>query len=82
MNSINSGDNRPTLELLMETIDRVSSKLSRLQDEVRAIQSERNGMEVKIAEAQTRIHKILSKLPNQEDTRQLNLLDGAGESHE
>lgn len=78
MNLMNSDQNANSVTSLEEGMARVAAKLVRLQDEISAIQAERIEMESKIADAQSRIQKILNRLPKPEDTRQMNLLDGSG----
>lgn len=78
MNLMNSDQNANSVTSLEEGMARVAAKLVRLQDEISAIQAERIEMENKIADAQSRIQKILNRLPKPEDTRQMNLLDGSG----
>lgn len=78
MNLMNSDQNANSISSLEEGMTRIAAKLVRLQDEISAIQAERVEMENKITDAQSRIHKILNRLPKPEDTRQMNLLDGSG----
>jgi predicted nucleic acid-binding Zn-ribbon protein len=78
MNLMNSDQNANSVASLEEGMARIAAKLVRLQDEISAIQAERVEMENKITDAQSRIHKILNRLPKPEDTRQMNLLDGSG----
>lgn len=82
MNSLNSESPSESMASLHEGMNRVSAKLERLQEELAAIQIQRSEMENKIVDAQSRIHKILNRLPKTEDTRQMNLLNGSGDSSE
>lgn len=77
MNSPNSSENSNPFSPVEDGIQRISNKLTLLQEQLRVIQANRSTMENKIADAQTRIQKILNRLPNQEDTRQLKLIDDA-----
>lgn len=78
MNLMNSDQNANSVTSLEEGMARIAAKLLRLQEEISAVQAERVEMENKITDAQSRIHKILNRLPKPEDTRQMNLLDGSG----
>jgi predicted nuclease with TOPRIM domain len=64
----------PSLNDLSESLKRVSEKVSLLQDAVRSLNQSRTQLEGKIEEAQKRVQRILSRLPDQSDGRQLNLL--------
>ncbi|MEI7532534.1 MAG: hypothetical protein WCK52_11455 [Betaproteobacteria bacterium] len=68
------------MENLLNRIDRLSEKVSHLEIQLRNFNKERIMMENKINDAQTRIQKILSRLPQAADTRQLNLLEQTSES--
>jgi septal ring factor EnvC (AmiA/AmiB activator) len=56
------------------SIQRLSKKIQLIADAVRALHQDRNQLETKIEDAQKRIQHILSRLPEQSDGRQLNLL--------
>lgn len=77
MNLINSSSNHPSLSAIEAQADQILRKLQQLQSELESIQTDRTNMESKISDAQTRIQKILNKLPKATDTRQMNLLDGS-----
>jgi predicted nucleic acid-binding Zn-ribbon protein len=62
------------LDTLSVSIKRLSEKLSLVQDAVRNLNQSRTLLEGKIEDAQKRVQRILSRLPEQSDGRQLNLL--------
>ena len=55
-------------------IVRLKDKLTLAVKAVEDARQDRSRLEAKIADAQSRIQHILSRLPEQSDTRQLNLL--------
>jgi hypothetical protein len=65
-----SGD----LSVLEISVQRVTDKLSIVAEAVKKLTAERTQLENKIEDAQKRIQHILSRLPEQSDGRQLNLL--------
>ena len=62
---------------LSVAIERLSAKISLVQDEVKNLVQDRALQDSKIEDAQKRIQHILSRLPEQSDGRQLNLLGEA-----
>ena len=62
------------LNSLSISIARVSEKISLIEDAVRNLNQNRVQLEGKIDDAQKRVQRILSRLPDQSDGRQLNLL--------
>ena len=56
------------------SVQRVSQKIQLIADAVKALYRDRTQLEMKIEDAQKRIQHILSRLPEQSDGRQLNLL--------
>jgi peptidoglycan hydrolase CwlO-like protein len=64
----------PNLDALSASIQRLSEKISSIQDSVRNLTQSRAQLEGKIEDAQKRVQRILSRLPEQNDGRQLNLL--------
>jgi predicted nucleic acid-binding Zn-ribbon protein len=64
----------PNLDDLSESLQRLSQKISLIQDAVRNLNQSRVQLEGKIEDAQKRVQRILSRLPEQSDGRQLNLL--------
>ncbi|MBJ7475943.1 MAG: hypothetical protein JHD24_12625 [Polynucleobacter sp.] len=59
---------------LEQTLRRLSEKLKMVNSSVEALRQDRIMLESKIEGAQKRIQHILSRLPEQSDGRQLNLL--------
>ena len=62
------------LNSLSISIARISEKISLIEDAVRSLNQNRAQLEGKIDDAQKRVQRILSRLPDQSDGRQLNLL--------
>jgi predicted nucleic acid-binding Zn-ribbon protein len=62
------------LNSLSISIARISKKISLIEDAVRNLNQNRAQLEGKIDDAQKRVQRILSRLPDQSDGRQLNLL--------
>lgn len=58
-------------------MQRVADKIQLIADAVKNLQQNRAQLEGKIEDAQKRIQHILSRLPEQSDGRQLNLLGEA-----
>ncbi len=65
------------LNSLSVSIARISEKISLIEDAVRNLNQNRAQLEGKIDDAQKRVQRILSRLPDQSDGRQLNLLGEA-----
>ncbi len=64
----------PNINDINESLRRLSEKISLIQDAVRSLNQQHSQLEGKIEDAQKRIQHILSRLPEQSDGRQLNLL--------
>jgi len=62
---------------LSAIIQRVADKLQLIAEAVKNLNQNRTQLEGKIEDAQKRIQHILSRLPEQSDGRQLNLLGEA-----
>ena len=56
------------------SLQRVAGKIQLISAAVKALHLDRSQLETKIEDAQKRIQHILSRLPEQSDGRQLNLL--------
>jgi predicted nucleic acid-binding Zn-ribbon protein len=56
------------------SLQRLSEKIALIQDAVRNLTQNREQLEGKIEDAQKRVKRILNRLPEQSDGRQLNLL--------
>ena len=65
------------LNTLAETAKRLSDKVSAISKAVDMLHQNRIQLEGKIEDAQKRIQNILSRLPEQGDSRQMNLLGEA-----
>ncbi len=65
---------------LSQRMDALTLKLETLQRHIKILVEEKSFMENKISDAQGRIQKILNKLPQSTDTRQLTLLDQSSET--
>jgi phage shock protein A len=57
-----------------QTLRRLSEKLKMVSASVEALRNDRVALESKIEDAQKRIEHILKRLPEQSDSRQMNLL--------
>ena len=64
---------------LQDSLARLDGKVRTLLEAIEQSNQQRLALETKIEDAQTRIQNILSKLPNQSDTRQMDLLAGNSE---
>ena len=62
------------MDTLYASIDRVAGKIQAIAEAVQSLNQNRVQLENKIEDAQKRIQHILSRLPEQSDNRQLNLL--------
>jgi hypothetical protein len=80
MNQINDDFEPVNPPSLLERLDALTIKLETLQQKINLLVQEKTFMENKISDAQGRIQKILNKLPQANDTRQLTLLDNASEA--
>jgi predicted nucleic acid-binding Zn-ribbon protein len=68
---------RQNLDDLSASIKRISEKINVIQEAIKNMNHNRQQLEGKIEDAQKRVQRILSRLPDQGDTRQLNLLGEA-----
>jgi hypothetical protein len=80
MNQLNNDFEPINPPSLLERLDALTIKLESLQQKINLLVQEKTFMENKISDAQGRIQKILNKLPQANDTRQLTLLDNASEA--
>jgi len=64
----------PSLSNLQLALARLKDKLTLATKAMEEVRQDRARLETKIVDAQNRIQHILSRLPEQTDTRQLNLL--------
>jgi septal ring factor EnvC (AmiA/AmiB activator) len=63
-----------SIESIQNSLKRIAVKINTLTGSLSSIQRERHELEAKIEDAQNRIQYILKRLPEQEDSRQMNLL--------
>jgi predicted nucleic acid-binding Zn-ribbon protein len=71
---LSTGIASPTVDILSASLKRVAAKVQLIADAVKDLHHDRSQLEGKIGDAQKRIAHILSRLPEQSDGRQLNLL--------
>lgn len=71
---LSTGNQASDMDVLCASIDRVARKIRAIADAVQNLNQNRVQLENKIEDAQKRIQHILSRLPEQSDGRQLNLL--------
>jgi len=62
------------------SLERIKQKIAHIQKATESMRQDRITLETKIEDAQKRIQHILSRLPDQGDTRQLNLLGESASS--
>jgi len=72
-----TGNQTSDMDTICASIDRVTGKIQAITEAVRNLNQNRVQLENKIEDAQKRIQHILSRLPEQSDGRQLNLLGTA-----
>jgi len=76
-NPLYSGNPDADMDALSASIIRVAGKIQSISQAVQNLNHNRAQLETKIEDAQKRIQNILSRLPDQTDGRQLNLLSEA-----
>ena len=67
----------PSLNEINESVKRLSEKIESISEAVKQLTQNRVQLEGKIEDAQKRVQRILNRLPEQNDGRQLNLLGEA-----
>jgi hypothetical protein len=67
----------PSLNEINESVKRLSEKIESISEAVKQLTQNRVQLEGKIEDAQKRVQRILNRLPEQKDVRQLNLLGEA-----
>jgi predicted nucleic acid-binding Zn-ribbon protein len=72
-----TGNQASDVDALSASINRVAGKIQSIAEAVQNLNQNRVQLENKIEDAQKRIQHILSRLPEQSDGRQLNLLGEA-----
>lgn len=76
-NPLNPGNLVADMDALSASIHRVTGKIQAISQAAQNLNHNRAQLETKIEDAQKRIQNILSRLPEQSDGRQLNLLSEA-----
>ena len=76
-NPLSTGEPASDMDALCASIARVTGKIQVITEAVQNLNQNRVQLENKIEDAQKRIQHILSRLPEQSDGRQLNLLGEA-----
>lgn len=69
-----SPDEPEAIDTIAAALQRLSTKIQMVSDAVKTLHQDRSQLENKIEDAQKRIQHILSRLPEQSDGRQMNLL--------
>jgi len=76
-NPLSAGNLASDMDALCASINRIAGKIQAISEAVQQANQNRVQLENKIEDAQKRIQHILSRLPEQSDGRQLNLLGEA-----
>lgn len=71
---LTQGDSSGDIDALRSSIARLAEKIALINEAVKSLHQNRAQLENKIEDAQKRVQRILSRLPEQNDGRQLNLL--------
>jgi len=71
---LSTGNQASDMDALCASINRLAGKIQAITEIVQNLNQNRVQLENKIEDAQKRIQHILSRLPEQSDGRQLNLL--------
>ena len=77
LNPLPQSDNPGDLGSISTSIARITEKIAFISDAVKNLNQNRAQLEGKIDDAHKRVQRILSRLPEQGDGRQLNLLGEA-----
>lgn len=77
LNPLPQSDNPGDLGSISTSIARITEKIALIGDAVKNLNQNRAQLEGKIDDAHKRVQRILSRLPEQGDGRQLNLLGEA-----
>jgi len=72
-----TGNQAADMDALCASINRLAGKIQAIAEAVQNLNQNRLQLESKIDDAQKRVQRILSRLPEQNDGRQLNLLGEA-----
>ena len=76
-NPPSTGNPDLSMDALCASINRVAEKIQAISEAVQKLNLNNAQLEGKIDDAHKRVQRILSRLPNQSDGRQLNLLGEA-----
>ena len=79
--SPSAGNIASEMDVLSTSIIRITEKIQAISEAVQKINQNRVQLEGKIDDAHKRVQRILSRLPDQSDGRQLNLLGEAVSSN-
>ena len=71
---LSTGEHASDMDALCASINRVAEKIQAITEAVQKLNLDKVQLEGKIVDAQKRVQRILSRLPDQSDGRQLNLL--------
>ena len=71
---LSTGELNSDMDALCASINRIAEKIQAISEAVQKLNLNNVQLEGKIDEAQKRVQRILSRLPDQSDGRQLNLL--------
>jgi predicted nucleic acid-binding Zn-ribbon protein len=77
LNTLPPSDNDADLDTVWASLKRLTDKVQYITEAVKNLHQNRTQLEGKIEDAQKRIQHILSRLPEQSDGRQMNLLGEA-----
>ena len=77
LTTLPQSNNDADLDAASASVQRVSEKVQLITEAVKNLHQNRTQLEGKIEDAQKRIQHILSRLPEQSDGRQMNLLGEA-----
>ncbi len=77
LNLLPQGDNASDLDSLSTSVARISEKVTLIGEAVKNLNQNRAQLEGKIDDAHKRVQRILSRLPEQGNSGQLNLLGEA-----
>ena len=77
LNTLPQSNNSADLDAASTSVKRLTDKVQLITEAVKNLHLNRTQLEGKIEDAQKRIQHILSRLPDQSDGRQMNLLGEA-----
>ena len=77
LNTLPLSNDDADLDAAISSVKRLAQKVQQITEAVQNLHQNRTQLESKIEDAQKRIQHILSRLPEQSDGRQMNLLGEA-----